>query len=1097
MSSDAERLWEFVCDFLNGYASENEILFDIKELYEITDAERKIERLLKELQANGCIGKYSCSEDFREIRIERKKEADFGPVEGENENYSENHNETVEGFYHITKEFLDELQEPDHLAESKLQYYRLSGDMKDILSVAGREMTLPYEDLLDAVICGMNKSITIADGEQIPTRAFFITGNGGVGKTTLLATAALKTACDTERDVYIVQIKADQTVSDAEKMIQILKGKKEKILFIDNPYDNLDVSRHLIDFIRTNRKLRYVFSERANRLEQIFKNPDLGFISNIASAVVIGNQGRQSYSDRDVEELKFVRSSNTEKFVLSESWKKQVVAQMISYILPESLKIDDERLQRILETTNYVASPCEMLLQVCLQYNQEIEELAERDGTIEVKIPFQFDWDEWKKLFSSGNVPALPSKELTLGNIFPFIAALGLYKIPVTTRFIADLIQVNEVELAQFLNEKLAGMEPVRYNGNRICLKHDIIADLYFQAHKKEKPPQYYLLEAIKYLDEYMIIQYERYVLSAKIIRGKREVPHDSINTVALLKSFEQYDSYIQCLIDHNRFYSYEYAKIFSMVQERGMTEEEFQEEWTLMLNKVPDEKKLRLSAWVNCFTVCMEMNYFPPDGFFSITEHIDYRTITSYMSNFESFVQTGGYNIILYRKIARKSFQSIKDSREGQDIPSILALVKILMDQSAVSDAEAVLREAMERNTKDKYKICVEYASVCRKRYLKLDKRIKKIAAWKKRNNPTHDDTVSEDDVTVREDSGQSAEKVKNSSNTGCLQTDVKENPQKMSLRSQMRYYYDSAENYYRLAVDMAPEKEKAQPLCALADFLLQTTVIQAEKSQKINRILETQDCFLKALALGTNDSSAYNGLAMVYGHEQKWNPLYDPTKADQYFAMAVKDCPKDMLVARYVPWGNLNYNIGRLESAKEKFEKALQYKPDEKRAVRAIELIDEELSQLDVLLQEKPVQVRTFSQLYRYFNDTGQNEKSLKNGKKESYKRTKRRRVLRKGLFQDDAVQRDILRLVYQSCLSEEITPEILKKCKTAMQNLSVIGKVQATANGEKGFLYLRIAQYLQMRCNQYEENPYLNLEEERIFAHIMLKNLKRRTE
>lgn len=73
MSSDAEKLWEFICDSLSGIAFENEILFDTKDLYEITDAERKIERLLRELQASGCIGKYSCSEDLREIRIERKK----------------------------------------------------------------------------------------------------------------------------------------------------------------------------------------------------------------------------------------------------------------------------------------------------------------------------------------------------------------------------------------------------------------------------------------------------------------------------------------------------------------------------------------------------------------------------------------------------------------------------------------------------------------------------------------------------------------------------------------------------------------------------------------------------------------------------------------------------------------------------------------------------------------------------------------------------------------------------------------------------------------------------------------------------------------
>lgn len=1088
MTLDAEALWNFVCDSMSGADSENELQFDIKDLYEIVEPAKKMERLLKELQAGGYIGKYSCNEDFSEIRVERKKETDFdsGSNEGDSESQRENRNENVEGLYHITKEFLEELQEPDYLAESKIMYYRMSGNMKDILSVAGKGMTLPYEELLDIVIRGMNQFIYFEEGGRIQARAFFITGNGGVGKTTLLATAALKTACETKQEVYIMQIKSEQSVSDAEKIISIMKGNKAKVLFIDNPYDNKDVSRYLIEHVRSNRNIKLVFSERANRLEQLFKNPDLGFISNIAGAVVIVNQGRKSYSGRDMEELKFVRRPNTKKFILSKSWKKQVVAKMISYILPESLKIDDERLQRILETANYAASPCEILLQVCLQYNQEIEDLAEKDRTIEVKIPFQFDWDEWKRLFSSEKAPALPSKELSLGNIFPFIAALGLYKIQVTTRFIANLIQVNEVELGQFLNEKLSGVEPVRYDGEQISLKHDIIADLYFQAHKKEKPPQYYLMEAIKYLDEFMIIKYERYVLSTKIIRGKREVPHNSINTIALLKSFEQYESYIQCLINHNRFYSYEYAKIFSAVQEKGMTEDEFQGEWNLMLNKVPEEDKHRLSLWTSCFTVCMEMNYFPPDRFFTMIEQMNYRVVTRYMSNFESFVQTGGYNSVLYRRIARKVFQSIMDNNKG-DIPSVLALVKILMEQSAVLDAENVLKEMLEADIENKFKVCVEYASICRERYIKLDKRIKKIERWKKRSAPASSINKIKD-----RNQTQSTEEVIISERTETVQADESGKPKKEPLWKQRNYYYDSSEKYYRMAVDIAPEKDKAQPLCALADFLLQTSGIQSVQNKKRKRIQEAEKCLLKALEIGTNNCSAYNILAMIYGREQKWNPLYNQVKADEYFEKAVKDCPKDMLVTRYVPWGNLNYNVGKLESAREKYEKALQYKPNEIRAVKAIKLIDEEQYKLDALLLEEPVHVKTFRQLYYYVpGNKGRKNSSENEGKKSSaYKR------INSKIFKNDSAQRDILRLVYKTCRSDEITPAILKKCKNAMQNLSVIGKVEGAANEEIGFLYLRIAQYMQMCCIQHNERPYLSLNQEQTFAHIMLRHFKKMT-
>ena len=158
MTSDVEKLREFIGDLLRTADSEKRITFDIKDLNEIPDARRKMNRLLDELQKDGFIGKHSYNDDCGLISIEMGKKLDIGFMavgSGDSD-----HCKNVEGLYHITKDFLNELQKSEYLTESKLQYYRLSGDMKDILSIVGRGMTLPYEELLNVVIDGINKFLS-------------------------------------------------------------------------------------------------------------------------------------------------------------------------------------------------------------------------------------------------------------------------------------------------------------------------------------------------------------------------------------------------------------------------------------------------------------------------------------------------------------------------------------------------------------------------------------------------------------------------------------------------------------------------------------------------------------------------------------------------------------------------------------------------------------------------------------------------------------------------------------------------------------------------------------------------------------------------
>lgn len=1111
MSSEAMNVWRYIQSMYDPDGTP--VIVSIKDLGNAASIQEwVVVDILKELKE---INKLSYKiENNSYLRIEIKEE-NGNEVSGSNRvellqsmEASETIRalespEPIDGLYYINSEFLEELQEsqnPQRLGEARLQYNRLSGNIRDILYVVGHDQVIAHDELLSCIISGIDKKIYFRDNSKemeecwmvIPTRAFFITGNGGVGKTTMLVMAALYMANHTDTNVYIAQFKGNNSEDFAKGIIKEIKKRQDSILFIDNPYDNMDAVKYLIQYVRTHNNIRIVFSERHNRLELIFKDAALmSSIVNIAGAIVIKNQEQTGKASPEVCSLRFVREENKSEFVLTKEWKKKVVERMVFSILPDNMKLDDERLQRILENANYKTSPCEILLQVCLKYNREVEEEA-----LETKIPFQFDWDEWKRIFSAGAEYALRAEGISLENVFPFIAALGLYKVPVTVRFIANLVRLNELELKSYFDEKLNGTEPVCYDGKFLSLKHDVIADLYFQAHSREYAPQYYLLEAINYLDEDLIINYERYVLSSKIIRGKREIPHNSIDTIALLKDFEQHESYIQCLKDNKRFYSYRHAKLYVMTQENHSNEEEFQNEWAILLQEVPNEGKIQLATWINCFTICMEMKLFPPDSFFLVIDFIDYRVVTDHMSNFRKYVSSRGLDIFLYRRIARKTYQTIVDRYE-EDIVAGLELAEIMIEQSAVEDAENLLKKILDKDNKDKYKICVKYATLCKERYMRLDKKITKKEKWCKDNSEEHSNCQKSDDRNFPD--RQNEEKVSDPGNIVIVNSG-EEKSRKPSIYQQRKYYLESAEQYYRLAVEWTPNSQDARPFCALAGFLQTTAGVRYIVGKKNNtgnykigrdRIKEAEEYFLKAIEIGGNDYSAYNGLAMLYAHVQKWNPCFNPMEAERCYEKAIETCPKNMRVSCYVPWGNLNYNIGKFEEAREKYNAALEYKPDEKKAYKALELIEEEQRMLDQLLQEEPLKINNFNQLYLEKRKTFSCKK-VQGKKRKNNKYVRWVKVLNKDLFKEETTQREILHLVYSTLQSEELTPDMIKNCKNAMDNLSNTGGVNEKTK-EIGILYLRIAQQLHIRCEQNNEAPFLNLGRQKTFAHTIVKRLK----
>ncbi len=932
---------------------------------------------------------------------------------------------TAKKLYHINKDFIAAYLESTHLTESRSHYYRLCGRMEEILLLAIHNMVLPYEELVQFALSCMEQEISITPEESIPGRIFFITGNGGMGKTTLLSMLALETAKHTDTDVYVIQLEGKDPEHLADDVIHTLNKSSKSVLYIDNPYDNLDIFLRLLDYVRANENIRLVCSERYNRLAQIFQNADMAFATDLSNALVLGEQDSSLPAKSASNRLDFIRKNNICHFSLSRTWKQEVVEKMISYSFTSGMKPDEELLQSLLQQEEYRLSPCESFLKICLRYNQAIQ-----DKSFELNLPFRFDWNEWEILFASENgfqpVPGAPS----LKNVFPYLAAFGLYKIPVTANFIANLLQIHEVDLKSCLKKKLPQTEPAFFDGTYLTLKHDIIADLYFLANE-EQNPQTLFMDALSYLDEPMVISFEKNILKTRIIRGTKTSPHKEIDTIALLNKFGETSSYIGILKENNRLYSYYSAKVFALIHSKNTTEETFQKEMESLMNRVSDQKRGLTGAWINCFMACMESGFFPPDGFFSITDKLDYHIITNHISNFENYTRNKGYGLAFYYQIARRIYEQIAREHPS-DIASRLLLAKVLEAQNCISEAAALLKEIADAKTSDSFKACVAYASLYKKQYVHLYRQI--------------NDGISETSPT---------------------------------LPPQLQIYLTNAETYYRAAAELAEENEKARPLCALANFLFTITRSEKNSAVKQQNFQEAESLFLKALQYGTDNHSAYTGLATLYGRTHSWNQLYNPSKADECFRNSLEDCPKNMLVISYVPWGNLKYCIGDLDSAKEKYKAALQAKPNEERAIKALALIEKEEQRLNTLLEEKAGRLSSFDSLYaQTIERTSAGSKTL--------------RTLKTSLFQDQTSQRAVLRLVYASLLSETLTPDILEKCKMALHNLKKLGGFSETRN----YMYLRIVQRLQLGCYDCGVTPYLPLDEERFLAHTAFLHFKRYT-
>lgn len=932
------------------------------------------------------------------------------------------HSGNVKHLYHINKDFIDSFLESSYLAESKSHYYRLCGRIEEILLLTLHHMVLPYEELVQYALSCMEQEIFITPEESIPGRVFFITGNGGMGKTTLLSMLALKTAKRTDTDVYVMQLNGKDPEQLADDVIHVIEKSSKAVLFIDNPYDNLDIALRLLDYVRTNKNVWFVCSERYNRLAQMFQNADTAFASDISNALILEDVNI-SKSQKSLNRLDFVRKDNISHFPLPQAWKRQLVEKMISYSFTSGTTPDEELLQKLLEQENYRLSPCESFLRVCLKYNQSIQ-----DKSFELNLPFRFDWNEWEILFASGNgfqpVPGAPS----LKNVFPYLAAFGLYKIPVTAKFIANLLQVHEVDIKSCLREKLPKTEPAYFDGTYITLKHDIIADLYFLANEHQNPHSL-LMDAISYLDEPMVISFEKYILSTRIIRGKKTLPHKEIDTVALLDKFGENPSYMACLEKCGRIYSYHSAKISALIHSENITEDKFQKEMEILMNDVSDQNRGTIKPWINCFMACMETEFFPPDSFFSITDKFNYRSITDYMSNFETYTRNNGYNLMFYYKIAKKIYEKIA-LEYPTDLPSRLLLAKILALQNHISEAAALLKEIADSKTSDNFKACVAYATLYKKQYISLYNQI----------------------------------------NHG-----ITENQAKSQI--QLQIYSTNAEKYYRAAVELVPEEEKARPLCSLANFLF--TITRSEKSSVVKQqtFQEAEDLFLKALQYETQNRAAYTGLATLYGRTHSWNHLYNPSKADECFRNSLENCPKNMLVTTYVPWGNLKYCIGDPDSAKEKYTEALKAKPYEERAIKALTLIEKEEQKRNTLLERNISRLQSFEQLY--LQTTERTPAGFRTN-----------RTLKTSLFQSQADQQGILCLVYASLLSEALSPDILENCKMTLHNLKKLGGFSEAQN----FLYLRAVQRLQLCCYEFGAAPYLPLDEERHLAHTAFLHFKR---
>lgn len=404
-------------------------------------------------------------------------------------------------------------------------YYMVDNNFYTMLRVISADKDIPCADA--------NKKVMELLREGKPV---IISGNGGLGKTSLMMRAAVQWVKDGNLAVWLSLSREYQmTEQGANNFLEALisASKEQRILLcIDNPFEGKLSLSKLRKSWQDNPRIQIIMAERTNRLAVLADSNGNYLHRWFEGASVIYlwgiNQEKQAFHLKDHAEF-FSADSMTRR--------KEILEKCTSYLVKEEIITEEKRKRSLQTVLDKYEKPSVSLVELIYRALFELKKSADRPDGI------QMDWEEWEDFITSEFSGI--RKDLYLYGV---IAALKEFGISINlSLFCRYFSNIKERELKQSLKNRFMShhIEPVIFQEayNIIMPKHDVVAELFFLFNKGKISISDIILDLLESMEEKEI----KDLLSNMIIKKEMQKGNkNGIENVDYWSIMKKIDTYAQ-----------------------------------------------------------------------------------------------------------------------------------------------------------------------------------------------------------------------------------------------------------------------------------------------------------------------------------------------------------------------------------------------------------------------------------------------------------------------------------------------------------------------------------------------------------------------
>ena len=419
----------------------------------------------------------------------------------------------------IKKQYLDD----ERLDTILKGFYKVTDNINCLFSVVCNDLEIINQEEIEKLKFLLNWE---------DKKNLIITGNGGSGKTVLMARIAVDEALKQRPVFWIISDKCDLRRQQVKAFLENVEYsaavyKKKALICIDNPFANPELLEFVCKEISySNYNIKIIISERLERLNILFDetNNILVDLNNQCDYLCLT-------PNSSVKNYWWIANRRFEVVRNNVQWKNKVLTKMLE-ILSDGDGTYTAIIKRVIDThKNKIQDHRISLVElqyICIEtFNSYINKKEQLNKSVKL------DWDMWEELFIY--------KNKSYGFSFVYMAAMYLFKMPLDIESLSKITGISIQELSPFLVKTFQSInnEPVYIEKNKVYLKHDMVADLFFVFNPYHKNNLHMYLSQLPYLlSNEMLLKFCNLILRKQIIYDKVDIVTASVDIKDLIGIF-------------------------------------------------------------------------------------------------------------------------------------------------------------------------------------------------------------------------------------------------------------------------------------------------------------------------------------------------------------------------------------------------------------------------------------------------------------------------------------------------------------------------------------------------------------------------------